>query len=293
MTRIDLRESTTEAPKKTGNRWRVIVARPGKGSSGTYSEELFRRDAEKIIAPGGQMFINHGTDRNPKDMLGIYPEGSFWDEDEKAVVAEVDIFSHWKEFVEEVGPHCGASLFALGESDEEGNVTAIIEDRMNGADLVARPGLVGSGLAGKLYESAIAGSDKEPTVTVAEEANGVKMEEKLDKLIDLMTSYVADKKTEDSAKAQVEADEAVAAARVESFAAAVKAVDEADLFESQRESILESAKAGVDVAPLIEAAAQVKGEAIASLKESADVQDGRILSTRKVESATDLGKVFG
>lgn len=293
---LHLKESTAEAPVKKGKRWRVIVARPGVGSSGTYSEELFRRDAHKIIAPGAQSFINHDSTRNPKDMIGIFPEAAYFDEGEKAVVAELEVFSHWEKFVDEVGPHCGISLYALGEADEDGNVTAIVEDRLNGADLVSRPGLVGSGLAEKLYESAVSHSEEKPSVTVAQESNGDElMEEKLDKLIDLMSSLVAEKKTEDSAKAQVEADEAVAEARVESFAAAVKAVDEADLFDSQRETILEAAKKGADVSALIESAKTVKAEALEAVKESAE-QDGTVgvvLGTRKVESATDLGKVFG
>lgn len=293
---LHLKESTAEAPVKKGKRWRVIVARPGVGSSGTYSEELFRRDAHKIIAPGAQSFINHDSTRNPKDMIGIFPEAAYFDEDEKAVVAELEVFSHWEKFVDEVGPHCGISLYALGEADEEGNVTAIVEDRLNGADLVSRPGLIGSGLAEKLYESAISHSEEKPSVTVAQESNGDElMEEKLDKLIDLMSSLVSEKKTEDSAKAQVEADEAVAEARVESFAAAVKAVDEADLFDSQRETILEAAKKGADVSALIESAKTVKAEALEAVKESAE-QDGTpgvVLGARQVESATDLGKVFG
>lgn len=298
MTRIDLRESVPEAPKKTGNRWRVIVARPGKGSSGVYSEELFRRDAEKIIAPGGQMFINHGTDRNPKDMLGTYPEGSFWDEDEKAVVAEVDIFSHWKEFVEEVGPHCGASLFALGESDEEGNVTAIIEDRMNGADLVARPGLVGSGLAGKLYESAIAGSEENPGTRREDKENKMDketLEAALKPLADALAVLVTEKKAAEAADAQAVADEAAVASAVEAYDAKVAAIAAADLPEVQAESLRAAAKAGQDVAPLIESAKTLKAAIEADLRESADEAgaQGRILGGRQVESATELGKVFG
>lgn len=285
---LHLKESTAEAPVKKGKRWRVIVARPGKGSSGTYSEELFRRDAHKIIAPGAQSFINHDSTRNPKDMIGIFPEAAYFDEGEKAVVAELEVFSHWEKFVDEVGPHCGISLYALGEADEDGNVTAIVEDRLNGADLVSRPGLVGSGLAEKLYESAIAHSEEKPSVTVAQESNGDElMEEKLDKLIDLMSSLVSEKKTEDSAKAQVEADEAVAEARVESFAAAVKAVDEADLFDSQRETILEAAKKGADVSALIESAKTVKAEALEAVKESAE-QDGTV-GVVLGESATKFG----
>lgn len=284
MTKINLRESIAEAPVEKGDRYRVIIARPGQGSSGVYTEELFRRDAYKLVPAGAQSFINHG-ERDPEKMIGVFPDGGYFDEEENAVVGDLQVFSHWKDWMREVAPHVGVSLYALGTADEDGLVTEILEDPYNGADIVARPGLSGSKID-KLYESAIAHSEEKPTVTVAEETNGEKvMEAKLDQLIDLMTSLVADKKTEDSAKAQVEADEAVAAARVESFAAAVKAVDEADLFESQRESILESAKAGVDVAPLIEAAAQVKEEAIASLKESSDVQEGRILG----EAATKFG----
>src|SRR5688500_9958403 len=99
-TQIAIRESVTEAPVKKGNRWRVIGARPGKGSSGEYSTEMFRRDAHKIIAPGGQSFINHDDSRNPKDMIGVYPDGSFWSDEDNAVVSELEVFSHWKEFVE-------------------------------------------------------------------------------------------------------------------------------------------------------------------------------------------------
>lgn len=275
MSKVNLRETVAEAPVKKGDRYRVIIARPGQGSSGNYSEDLFRRDAEKLIPKGAQSFINHG-ERDPEKMIGVFPDGGYFDEEEKAVVGDLQVFEHWKAWVAEVFPYVGVSLYALGNADDEGNVTEILEDPYNGADIVARPGLRGSQID-KLYESALAHSDENPTVTVAEETNGVKMEEKLDKLIDLMTSLVADKKTEDSAKAQVEADEAVAAARVESFAAAVKAVDEADLFDSQRESILESAKAGVDVAPLIESAKTVKAEALAALAESAEQPGGRII----------------
>lgn len=278
---IKIRESVTEAPVKKGNRWRVIVARPGQGSSGTYSEDMFRRDAHKIIAPGGQMFINHDDSRNPKDMVATYPEGSYWDESEKAVVAEAEVFSHWKAFVEEVGPHCGVSLYALGEADDEGNVIAIIEDRLNGADLVARPGLVGSGLAEKLYESAIAGSEKTTTTAVEENGNEMELEEKVDALvakIDALTSAIVaenGKKAEEAA--QIEADAQAVASAVEAYDAAVKAVDEADLLAPQREAILSSAKRGEDVTPLIESAKAIKEAALAAVSAEAVVTEGRVL----------------
>ncbi len=276
-TQVAIRESVTEAPVKKGNRWRVIVARPGQGSSGFYSEEMLRRDAHKIIAPGGQAFINHDDSRNPKDMLGVYPEGSFWSEEDKAVVSELEVFSHWKEFVEEVGPHCGISLYALGQADEEGNVTAIQEDRLNGADLVARPGLVGSGLAEKLYESAIAGSEKATVIAAEENGNEMELEEKVDALvakIDALTSAIVaenGKKAEEAA--QIKADAEAVASAVEAYDAAVKAVDEADLLAPQREAILSAAKRGEDVTAAIESAKAVKEaalEAAGRLNESAN-----------------------
>lgn len=289
-------EALTEAPVRRGNRWRVIVARPGQGSSGFYSEDLFRRDADKVVPAGGQSFINHESSRNPKDMIGVYPEGSFWSEEDNAVVAELEVFSHWADFVEEVGPHCGISLYAMGEQDAEGNITAIVEDRMNGADLVARPGLVGSGIAEKLYESAVAASEEKPETTVVkEQMNGDGMDKKLnelgiklDKLIDMMSALVADENDAMDMQAQMAAAEAAAEQRVEAFAAAVKAVDEAALFESQREVILEAAKRGEDISSLVESAIKVKEEALTAAAATVVVEEaveGRIVT----ESATSYG----
>lgn len=280
-TQIAIRESVTEAPVKKGNRWRVIVARPGKGSSGTYSEEMLRRDAHKIIAPGGQSFINHDDSRNPKDMIGVYPEGSFWSEEDKAVVSEIDVFSHWKEFVEEVGPHCGISLYALGESDEDQNVTAIIEDRLNGADLVSRPGLVGSGLAEKLYESAIAVSEK-PSVTAAQEERKLEMEkdveERFSALETLLTSLVTDKQAAQVEAAQATADEKVVEERLDAYDAAVEAIEAAKLPEDAAKSLRVEARKGVDVAPLIEFAKTVADGAVTRIAEAQD--QGRDLGNK-------------
>lgn len=294
-TQLAIRESVTEAPVKKGNRWRVIVARPGKGSSGTYSEDMFRRDAHKIIAPGGQMFINHDDTRNPKDMLATYPDGSYWDESEKAVVAEAEVFSHWKAFVEEVGPHCGVSLYALGESDEDGNVTAIIEDRLNGADLVARPGLVGSGLAEKLYESAIAVSDEKPGVTSALEERKLEMDEKDREAIAALTTavqaLVTDKQAAQAEAAQVAADEKVVEERLDAYDAAVEAIEAAELPADAAKSLRAEARKGADVAKLIEFAKTVKDGEAERIAEAADTS--RDFGGRKVENATELGKVFG
>lgn len=275
-----LRESSAEAPKKSGDRWRVIVAKPGKGSSGTYSEDLFRRDGHKIIPNGGQAFIGHDPERNLKDLVGIYPEGSRWSEEDKAVIADLEPFSHWKQFVEEVGPHVGVSLYALGEADEDGNVTAILEDAYNGADLVARPGLVGSGVVGKIYESAKAHDSNTANATAAlgNERNKMELEDVV-KAVEALTAQVAglvaDKKTTEAAEAKVEADATAVAEALASFKAAVALVDQAELLEPQRVAILEAAEKGEDVAPLIEQAKAIKDAALESVR--LDESQGRVL----------------
>jgi len=282
MTDLILRESVTDAPVKSGNRWRVIVAKPGQGSSGFYSEELFRRDAQKIIAPGGQAFINHDDSRSPKDMIGTYPEGSFWSEEDKAVVSELEVFSHWKAFVEEVGPHCGISLYALGEQDDEGNVTAFVEDRLNGADLVSRPGLVGSGLAEKLYESAKSQAEKTSTTAVVENGNEMELDkvvEALEALTAKISTLVAEKESAVAVEAQVKADEEAVAKAVESYDAAVKAVDEADLLQPQREALLSAAKRGENIISAIETAKAIKEAAVEAARVSEAAGSGREVFT--------------
>lgn len=256
-----LREAVKGSPVKTGeNRWRVIVAKPGVGSSGTYSAEVFKRDALKMIPPGAQSFFNHDDKRDPRDMLGYFPDGAMWSEEDQAVVAELSVFENWKPLVEQLAPHVGISLYAMGEKDEEGNVTGFIEDAYNGADLVSRPGLAGAGFDQKLYEAAIAASASSTPTLVGEEGKDNKMEEikdltaKVEALasaVDTLVSAQTAKTTED---AQVKADEKAVEEKLATITANLDAVEAAreDLLPSQVEALRNKAKSGVDVAPLIE-----------------------------------------
>jgi GNAT superfamily N-acetyltransferase len=216
-------------------------------------------------------------------MIGVYPEGSFWSDEDNAVVSELEVFSHWKEFVEEVGPHCGISLYALGESDEDGNVTAIIEDRLNGADLVARPGLVGSGLAEKLYESAIKqASDEKPSVTAAQEERKLEMDEKDREAIAALTTavqaLVTDKQAAQVEAAQATADEKVVEERLDAYDAAVEAIEAAELPADAAKSLRAEARKGADVAKLIEFAKTVADGAVTRIAEAQD--QGRDLGNK-------------
>lgn len=288
MSKVNLRETVAEAPVKKGDRYRVIIARPGQGSSGIYSEELFRRDAEKLIPKGAQSFINHG-ERDPEKMIGVFPDGGYFDEEEKAVVGDLQVFEHWKAWVAEVFPYVGVSLYALGNADDEGNVTEILEDPYNGADIVARPGLRGSQID-KLYESALAHSVESPGTRQAEYNKENKMDKEtleaaLKPLADALAILVTEKKAAEAADAQVKADEAAVTSAVEAYDAKVKAIAEAGLPEIQAESLRAAAKAGQDVAPLIEAAKALRDEIEKDIRESAEQSGGRIIG----EAATKFG----
>lgn len=269
-----LKESTQSPEKATGNRWRVVIATPGQGSSGYYSEDVIREQGPLAMAPGAQSYINHDDKRDPKEMIGTFPEGAYWDESRKALMGELEVFPHWKEFVEAVGPHCGMSIYMHGESDDNGNVTKLLPNPYNGCDLVARPGLAGSGFDEKLYEAAKAHTEnltKEDEMTIEELAAKVdKLQEALSALVDVQESKsrVADE--------AVAVEEAVATA-LESYDKVLEAIDSADLLPSQATDLKARARAGEDVSDAIEAAKKVKAEA-EELVEKAGTPKGRTLS---------------
>lgn len=287
VTQTLLRESVTEAPVKKGGKWRVVVARPGQGSSGNYSAEVLKRDAHKIVPAGAQCFINHDITRNPRDMVGVYEEAATWDETESAVIAELKVFSHYDSFVSEVGPHCGISLYALGDVDENGNITAFHEDKYNGADLVARPGLEGSGLVEKLSEAHKVSENKPVVESPAQEGKENKeMEKEIEELTAKVATLAASVETLVSAQtaqateaAQTEADEKAVEAALEAYDAARKTIEDADLLPVQKEALLARAKKGEDITEALTEAKTVKEEAMKALAEDADNATGRIVGS--------------
>lgn len=273
MPRILLQEDASTLTK-SGNRWRAVLAKGNQqGSSGYYSEDVLREYGPQALAPGAKAFINHDPSRNPKDMIGTYPDGAVYEEG-VGLVGELEVFPHWKEFVEAVGPHAGLSIYMMGESDDEGNVTSLIPDRQNGVDLVSYPGLEGSGLVEKLYESAHAASE-EPGVNSAQEKRNKHMEKEIEalraqieSLVSALTSFITESKAAASAAVQAEADakavDEVVEEALKSYEEKAEAIAKAELTETQASAIREAARQGADVAPLIESAKKVLTEARAS-----------------------------
>jgi hypothetical protein len=174
-----LSESSNSTLTKNGKRWKATLAVPGQGSSGFYSENVLKEFGPQALAPGAKAFIDHDSTRSPKDMIGIYPDGAWWDDETGSLVGELEVFPHWSDFVEAVGPHAGLSIYMMGETDADGNVTTLIPDQMNGVDLVSYPGLAGSGLVEKLYESAkakLATEDSHMDVEDTENTEGMDMD---------------------------------------------------------------------------------------------------------------------
>lgn len=283
-----LAEASSTPLTQKGNLWRGILAVPGQGSSGYYSEEVLREYGPIALAPGSKAFIDHDSQRSPKDMIGIYPNGAYFDEEIGALVGELQVFDHWKSFVEAVGPHTGLSIYMMGETDADGNVVALIPDRMNGVDLVSYPGLVGSGLVEKLYEAAKAALATEDSHTDVEDADTVNtegMDMEKEELLTILEGFKAEitaaviesvKPVEEEISAEEETEELADMATVAEVAV------EAGIPAELRAEIYEAAKvmSHVDALALVE-----------SRKNTVDAIRKAVSESAKVEASAPTGRV--
>ena len=275
-----LKESGASALAKSGSRWRATLAVAGQGSSGFYTEEVLREFGPSALAPGAHAYVGHPTEqnpgRNPKDLIGTYPDGATYEEG-VGLVGELDVLPHWADFVEAVAPHTGLSIYMMGEQDADGNVTSLLPDRQNAVDLVSYAGLEGSGLATKLYESAHAASEQNTGVTSAQDQKEGKMDkeilEAVQALASAFTTFVTESKAAATSVVKAEADadavEKAVESAVDAYSEKVTAINGADLLPSQVESLLADAKLGKDVAPLIESAKKIVTEAKGFVSEQA------------------------
>ena len=292
--------------------WKVRLISEGKGSSGTYTRELLEghhRALDNLLS-----FKNHPTGWDgpqARDFTMIAGEivGETWVENDDRGLASVygnylpD--AEYADKLERYKSKLGLSIYIEGSGyeDEQGE---FIVDWFNPADPYASVDVViAPGARGKFMESmqkiySGRAEERSPGSRQAEENKEIKMDKEaleaaLKPLSDAIAGLVAKDKTAEAAEAQVKADEAAVTTAVEAYDGAVKQIDAADLLPVQVESLRAAAKAGADVAPLIEAAKKVKDEAVKAVAESAEQGSdaGVVLGGRQLESATDLGKVFG
>lgn len=265
-----LNESTT-LREGTGNRWLATLITPGKGSSGTYSESLLAQDGPAAFPAGTKLWFKHPAkgesagNRDPREQWGFLPEGAKFTPG-VGVEGEIEVLPHAKDIVESLGTQASLSVWVLGESDAEGNVTGLIPDVTNSVDMVAYPGRPGSGLTQKMYESLLEAFDASSGATSATGEREGQMDEKiLEALVALgskFDAFIAESKTKAAAEVEAEASadatEKAVAEALASFqekVAAINAVE--DLLPEQREELLVAAQEGKDVAPLIESAKKI------------------------------------
>lgn len=263
------------ATSKPG-RWSATFVTPGQGSSGFWSEDVIKRDGPHALKKGSRCFVTHNRLENgepdPFSMWGFLAEDARYEEG-VGLVGEIEVLPSWRDRVEEVAPHTALSVYVLGDADDDGNITSIMEDQMNGVDLVVFPGRENSGLVEKLYEAAKAGAFVEKTSTASVEdkkPKGLKMEkdveERFGAIETLLQTLVGSKVQESQAEADAAAVEAEAKARVEAFDVAITAIESAELLPSQKAALRESAKRGEDVAGAIETAKVIAKEALEAAK---------------------------
>lgn len=146
----------------------IKIIQPGWGSSGYYSPQVLERDGPKVFTRGLKMFADHPTpteeserpERSVKDLVATLTTDASWNPAGPAgpgLYAEAKVVDGWKPVVEELAPHIGLSIRALGRAvrgEAEGRKGPIIEGIVGAksVDLVTAAGAGGQIL--NLFESA-------------------------------------------------------------------------------------------------------------------------------------------
>jgi len=265
MTYITIAESAS-APVKVGKRWRVTVARPGQGASGFYPESVLRETGPAAFPPGTKSFFNHDAKRDVRDMVGTFPDGAFWNEEEGELQADLEPFPRFRDVLNEAGTAIEASIRSKAAKAADGTVQELVFDRANTVDLVAFAGLEGSGLKYQLESlfsaAAAAEEDGEPAADASaqntKEGNNMELKEQIEaleaKLSDFMAkfdAFVAESHAEAKGEADAAAVAAAAEARVAEALSAYKekesAIESAQLLPKQVEVLKERALKGEDI----------------------------------------------
>lgn len=141
-------------------RWRARLIRPGKGSSGFYSEELLAEDGPRAFPKGTKMHADHQTfwereDRpvkSVKDIVGVVASDPVYESNGPAgpgLYADVEFLENWAPFVEQMHQYVGLSIQAKGvlseteTVDEIPVVEALVPYPTNSVDIVTVAGAGG------------------------------------------------------------------------------------------------------------------------------------------------------
>jgi len=146
----------------------VKIIAPGQGSSGYYPAEVLERDGPGVFRAGTKMYVDHPTpteeaerpERSLRDLAAELVSDARYESAGVAgpgLYADAKVFDPWKPFVEELAPHIGVSINAMGKyrvGEVAGQKTPIIDSIVaaKSVDFVTTPGAGGQILS--LYEAA-------------------------------------------------------------------------------------------------------------------------------------------
>lgn len=303
-----LLEESTSVPVATGTKglWRATLITPGQGSSGNWLEETVKRDGPHALKKGAKCFVTHNRLENgepdPFRMWGVLAGDSFYEEG-RGLVADIQVLPSWVDKVEEVAPHTALSVYLMGESDQNDNITAILDDPQNGVDMVAYPGREGSALVERLYESAKAISkENDPAAPAGDDTDKkgrLRMDPETKAAFAELNAKVDALTNANKAEVQAEADDALIEKKVEEAVKAREAKakeglaliesSKADLLPSHVTELTEAAIAGKDVAGAVESAKKVAAEGKAlGLAEAAKANEGEGRETGRFGESSDV-----
>lgn len=161
-------QALVEAALKNDGEVSLKLIAPGWGSSGFYPAEVLKRDGPQVFTKGTKMFWNHPTaaeeaarpERDLRDLAAELTSDATWDDSRPAgagLYARAKVFSPYQMAVNELAPHIGVSIRALGKVKSgiaEGKKGAVIQaiSSAKSVDFVTSPGAGGKIL--ELFEAA-------------------------------------------------------------------------------------------------------------------------------------------
>jgi hypothetical protein len=142
--------------KGTGSRLRIQIINEGQGSSGFYPADVLEQAAtDKVFKAGTLMFADHPTEsedwqrpeRSIKDLAGVLATDAVFEDG--ALIAEANIFTHWREPINDMKDTIGVSIRAGAEvaiEDNGGGPVQVIKRLTHAAsvDFVTMAGRGGS-----------------------------------------------------------------------------------------------------------------------------------------------------
>lgn len=296
MTKRNLLEAATlvsESASDDGT-WKVRLISEGRGSSGVYPASLL--EGHHHAFDNVLSFKNHptgwdGPQERDFTMIAGKVVGETWVErDERGLTAVYGNYLPDPEYKDKIARYkdqLGLSIYIEGSGYVEESSGDFVVDWFNpedpyaSVDVVIAPGARGKFMENmrKTYDSLHSESNKPGVTSAPVEERKLEMDQEIKDafaaLTDLISPLVAKEQTAQAEAAQAEADAKAVEEALAAYDAAVTAIDAAELPAKVVESLRKQAKDGVDVAPLIEQATEMK----AALAEAAgDVTEGRVLS---------------